>query len=71
MNTKQAGLLKRYSIQLKFILKEITRIENDLTIPISDKFTKIKIIREEITKVTSEIDKIKKEINLQDTLQIN
>ncbi len=66
------------AIQLKFcvdILKDlfaqIQCIENDTQASNNDKLLKIKKIREELSKVGTEIDSIKKEIKITQTQGLN
>jgi hypothetical protein len=49
---------------LKNLLYQIECIENDTQTPNNDKFLKMKKIREELSKVGTEIDNIKKEIKI-------
>jgi hypothetical protein len=56
---------------LETLLKKITKIEEDGQMSANDKISKIKTIREEITKVGSEIDSIKKEITLLNKHNVN
>jgi hypothetical protein len=58
-------------LQLKKLLVQIYEIENDLQMHVSDKFSQIKIIRDEIQKVAQQIDMIKKEIKLERVKNIN
>lgn len=53
------------------LLKRIDILEADSQISKEDKLDKIKKIREEITKVSVEIDNIKKEIKLAHVININ
>jgi len=72
--TKKAQL----AIQLKFCVKilkdlfaQIKCIENDTQASNNDKLLKIKKIREELSKVGTEIDSIKKEIKIIHTYSLN
>lgn len=56
---------------LKELLQEIKYIENDNKTPINDRILQIKKIREELSKVGTEIDNIKKEIKLTQTYSLN
>ena len=53
------------------LLAQIKKIESDVQTPVIEKLSKIKNIREEISKVGGEIDNIKREITLLSSLQIN
>lgn len=52
-------------------IKEIEEIEVDAKASVNEKLSKIKMIREEINKVGTEIDKLKKEIILLNTYSVN
>lgn len=56
---------------LKELLQEIKYIENDNKTPINDRILQMKKIREELSKVGTEIDSIKKEIKLVETHSLN
>jgi len=53
------------------LLERIQAIEVDTETPAEEKLSQIKKIREEITKVGTEIDSIKKEITLLNTYNVN
>lgn len=53
------------------LLTQIKKIENDAQMSIIEKLSKIKNIREEISKVAKQIDNIKKEIILSNNHRIN
>ena len=53
------------------LITQIKKIEDDAQAPVNEKLSKIKIIREEITKVGAEIDKLKNEIKLLRAYSIN
>ncbi len=53
------------------LITQIKKIEDDVQAPVNEKLSKIKMIREEITKVGMEIDKLKKEIMLLGAYSIN
>jgi peptidoglycan hydrolase CwlO-like protein len=53
------------------LITQIKKIEDDVQAPANEKLSKIKMIREEITKVGMEIDKLKKEIMLLGAYSIN
>jgi len=53
------------------LITQIKKIEDDVQTPANEKLSKIKMIREEITKVGMEIDKLKKEIMLLGAYSIN
>lgn len=56
---------------LQNLLKKIDGITDNIAMSIQEKTAQIKIIREEITKVGTEIDNIKKEITLLKSYNIN
>lgn len=58
-------------LKLEQLLDQIKKIEINTQLSISDKISKIKIIKEEIDKVGKEIDIIKKEITLQESYNVN
>lgn len=58
-------------LKLEQWLGQLQKIENDLETPVSERLSKIKIIKEEIEKVGQQIDIIKKEIMLLRTKNIN
>jgi hypothetical protein len=53
------------------LLERIGALEADKELTTEEKFTQIKIIREEISKVGTEIDSIKKEITLLNAYTVN
>ena len=53
------------------LLNKISEIEEDTEATITEKISKMKKIRDEITKVGTEIDNLKKEINLLNTYRVN
>jgi hypothetical protein len=55
----------------RFLLCKIDEIEHDEKTPIETRRAKLKIIREEISKVGEEIDNAKKDITLLDNRNIN
>lgn len=72
--TKKAQLtiqLKLCVDILKDLLNQIKYIENDTQASTNDKLLKIKKIREELSKVGTEIDSIKKEIKIIRTYNLN
>lgn len=56
---------------LKRLLRKIADLEADTESSLDEKFSQIKKIREEMTKVGSEIDTIKKEITLLNNYNVN
>ncbi len=56
---------------LKSLLREIKAVEADTQSPINDRVLQIKKIQEELSKVGTEIDNIKKEIKLIHTYSLN
>lgn len=56
---------------VKDLLKRINEIENDNEMSTPEKLEKIKKIQEEITKVGTEIDNIKREIRLLNAYNVN
>lgn len=56
---------------IKDLLRQIDGVEKDLDSSMSEKLAKIKKIKEEITKVGTEIDNIKREFTLLTTYNIN
>jgi hypothetical protein len=56
---------------LKNLLMRIAALEADKELSADEKLSQIKIVKEEITKVGTEIDSIKKEIKLLDAYSIN
>lgn len=63
--------LSSYRHQLKKCLQKINIIETRNDISINEKMGEIKIIREELNKVGTEIDNVKREIMLLDRHNIN
>ena len=53
------------------LLDKIRALETDTTVPIEEKIPEIKKIRDEMTKVGTEIDSIKKEITLLKSYNVN
>ena len=53
------------------LITQIKEIENDQEMPTNQKLSKIKMIREEISKVGMEIDKLKKEVMLLNAYRVN
>lgn len=56
---------------IKKLLEQIEEIEHDSVTPQNEKLLQIKKIREEIAKVSQEIDNLKKEITLLNTYRVN
>jgi hypothetical protein len=56
---------------VKSLLKQINEIEADTQTPANEKLFKIKNIRKELNEVGTEIDSVKKEVNLLRTYHIN
>ena len=56
---------------VKSLMVQISEIEADTQVPANEKLSKIKIIREELSKVGMEIDTVKKEIKLLNEYSIN
>jgi len=52
-------------------LSQIDKIEKDIQIPVAERYAKIKMIKDEINKVGTEIDTVKKELILLNTKNIN
>jgi len=63
--------LQLYSNILKDLLNQIKCIENDNQTSNNDKFLQMKKIRDELSKVGTEIDSIKKEIKIVHTQNLN
>lgn len=59
------------SYTVKQLLMRIAEIEGDTETPLEDKISQIKKIKDEITKVGTEIDSIKKEITLLNAYNVN
>lgn len=53
------------------LLQQIKEIESNVQTDVNEKLSQIKKIREEITKVGTEIDSIKKEITLLNAYSVN
>lgn len=71
MNDILPAKLLVYSNQVKELVTQIKKIENDLQMPPKEKLSQIKIIRAELNKVGTEIDKVKKEIKLLSSYSVN
>lgn len=56
---------------LKSLLRQIKAVEADTQSPINDRVLQIKKIQEELSKVGTEIDSIKKEFKLIQTYSLN
>ena len=56
---------------LTTLLSQIDKIEKDIQIPVAERYAKIKMIKDEINKVGTEIDTVKKELILLNTKNIN
>lgn len=65
------GKLIICKLRLEHLLVQIKKIDGDKQLSVSDKISKIKIIKDEINKIGQEIDMIKKEINLTKSYNIN
>ena len=65
------GKLTVCKLRLEYLLEQIKKINDDEQLSVSDKVSKIKIIKIEIDIVGQEVDTIKKEINLSKTYTIN
>jgi type I restriction-modification system DNA methylase subunit len=59
------------SYVVKKLLMRIAEVEADTETPLEDKVSQIKKIKDEITKVGTEIDSIKKEITLLNAYNVN
>ena len=59
------------SYTVKKLLLKISELEQDTEAPLEAKLSEIKKIKDEITKVGTEIDSIKKEITLLNTYNVN
>jgi type I restriction-modification system DNA methylase subunit len=59
------------SYTVKKLLLKIAELEQDVDAPLEAKLSEIKKIKDEITKVGTEIDSIKKEITLLNTYNVN
>jgi len=73
-NLKKDGIsfkLAACSYILRNLLAQIKDVEEDRISSIDEKLSRIKIIKEEITKVGEEIDRLKKEATLLGTYSIN
>jgi hypothetical protein len=57
--------------KIKQLLDQVREIEEDIHTSDFDKFSKIKNIKEEMIKVSQEIDNIKNEITLTNSYRIN
>jgi hypothetical protein len=56
---------------IKSLLRQIKEIEVDAQLSANEKLSKIKMIRDELSKVGMEIDTVKKEITLLNTYNVN
>ena len=59
------------SYTVKKLLLKIAELEQDTEAPLEAKLSEIKKIKDEITKVSTEIDSIKKEITLLNDYSVN
>jgi uncharacterized protein Yka (UPF0111/DUF47 family) len=59
------------SHEVKSLIYQIKEIEADTRSALNEKLSKIKKIREEISKVGTEIDNLKREITLLNTYNVN
>lgn len=59
------------SYVVRGLLDKIRTLEADTDVPLEEKLSEIKKIREEMTKVGTEIDSIKKEITLLKSYSVN
>lgn len=59
------------SYVVRGLLDKIRTLEADTDVPLEEKLSQIKKIREEMTKVGTEIDSIKKEITLLKSYSVN
>lgn len=64
--TKILQKMKQYNFILKDLLTQIQMVEKDIDGDLEERLSKIKKIKEEITKVGTEIDNAKKELTLVD-----
>lgn len=71
MRISLSAKLLIYTNTVRDLITQIKKIEGDVQAPVNEKLSKIKMIREEITKVGMEIDKLKKEIMLLGAYSIN
>lgn len=62
-------LLASYTV--KDLLSKIAALEVDEELSLNEKFSQIKMIREEMTKVGTEIDNIKREFTLLNAYSVN
>jgi hypothetical protein len=58
--------MKKYNLILKDLLVQIKIVEEDINGDLNERLCKIKKIKEEITKVGTEIDNARKELTLVD-----
>lgn len=58
-------------LTVKNLLAKISALEVDTEMTLEEKLSQIKKIKEELTKVGTEIDSIKKEITLLNTCNVN
>jgi len=73
-NFKKANISAKmvvYNYTLKDLLRQIQEIEDDKFGDLNEKLSKIKKIKEEITKVGTEIDNAKKELTLVSSYKMN
>ncbi len=80
MNGTQVSDIRRDQLAAKMLvasytarnlLERISALEVDAELTSEEKFTQIKIIREEISKVGTEIDSIKRELTLLNAYTVN
>jgi hypothetical protein len=71
INDKLPIRLLNCSNRIKEIVAQIKKIESDQEMPAIEKISQIKIIKEELNKVGTEIDSLKKEIKLLTDYSIN
>lgn len=74
MISKKEALYARMTLfkyALKDCIKEISILENNINIDANLKLSKIKTIREEINKIANQIDKVKQEIILVNSYDVN
>lgn len=75
MNESRRAQLSANMLACSYIVKKllmrIAEVENDTETPLEDKVSQIKKIKDEITKVGTEIDSIKKEITLLNAYNVN
>lgn len=75
MNESRRAQLSANMLACSYIVKKllmrIAEVESDTETPLEDKVSQIKKIKDEITKVGTEIDSIKKEITLLNAYNVN